>query len=78
MLLRESRSCIRLCMSRVLSAKLTNKHLSNNILIYSWSTICIYALLAFDTRQCCLLPIIPFWSPSAGTSKLAHPKDEEP
>jgi hypothetical protein len=48
-------------MSRVLSAKLTDKHLSNDILIYSWSTTCIYALFAFDPRQCCLLPIIPFW-----------------
>jgi hypothetical protein len=48
MLLCESRSCIRLCMSWVLSAKLTDKHLSNDILIYSWSTTCIYAL--FVTR----------------------------
>jgi hypothetical protein len=68
-LLHESRSCIRLCMSQVLSAKLTNKHLSNDILIYSWSTTCIYALFAFDPRQCCLLPIIPFWDIRVGRSQ---------
>jgi hypothetical protein len=61
-------------MSQVLSAKLTDKHLSNNTLIYSWSTICIYALFAYGPRQCCLLPIIPLWSPSVGTSELAYPK----
>jgi hypothetical protein len=61
-------------MSRVLSAKLTDKHLSNDTLIYFWSTICIYALFAYDPRQCCLLPIIPLWSPSVGTSESARPK----
>jgi hypothetical protein len=31
---------------------------------------------AFDQRQCCLLLIIPFWSPSAGTSKSALSQEE--
>jgi hypothetical protein len=35
----------------MLSAKLTDKHLSNETLIYSWSTICMYALFAFDPRH---------------------------
>jgi hypothetical protein len=64
-LLRETWSRIRLCMSRVLSAKLTDKHLSIMTLIVSWSTTCMYALFAFDPRQCFLLPIIQFRSPSA-------------
>jgi hypothetical protein len=77
-LLHESQSRIWLCMSWVLSAKLTDKHLSNETLIYSWSTNCIYALFAFDPRQCCFLPIIPFWSPGTGTSESAHPMNQEP
>jgi hypothetical protein len=45
---------------------------------YPWSTICIYALFAFDPRQCCLLPIIPFWSPLLGHPSQHVPKTKNP
>jgi hypothetical protein len=72
MLLRETWSRIWLCMSRVLIAKLTDKHLSIMTLIFSWSTTCMYVLFAFDPRQCCLLPIIQFTSPSAWLEHLSR------
>jgi hypothetical protein len=62
-------------MSRVLSAKLTDKHLSNNILIYSWSTTCIYALFAFDPPKAMLLVadhsflVTQRWDIRVGTSQ---------
>jgi hypothetical protein len=48
-------------MSQVLSAKLTNKHLSIETLIYSWSIICMYALLHLTKGNVALLPIIHFF-----------------
>jgi hypothetical protein len=76
-LLHESRSRIRLCMSRVLSAKLTAKHLSIEHLIHSWSTICMYALVAVDPRQCYLLPIIQFRSPSTWDFRVGMSQNQE-
>jgi hypothetical protein len=74
MLLPESWPRILLCMSQVLSAKLTNKHLSIKNLIYSSSTICMYALVAFDPRQCYFLQSFDLGHPAPGTSKSARPK----
>jgi hypothetical protein len=77
-LLRESWSCIRLCMSRVLSAKLTKKHLSNDILIYSWSTTCTYALFAFDQGNVACCRSFLFGHPALGHLSRHVPRTKNP
>jgi hypothetical protein len=73
-LLRESRSCIQLCMSRVLSARKPINTYPLVPLIYSWYPTTYVDFIAFCSNHCCKLLIVLLGRPALGKSESACPK----